>query len=114
MLYETYQKGNYQVITLEEALHMSSDISELESVITEFLKKDIVNIAVHLQEDSYFNSRSGAVFVRCWETIKEHNGVLALVNINRSIRDFLAIIDLESEIPIYNSEDELASAEPMD
>lgn len=109
MLNKTYSKGNYQVIKINEALHLTSDISELENIVNEFLGENITNIAIHFFDGSYLSSRSGAILICCWELIKKHNGILALVNVNKDIRDFLAIIDLDSLIKIYDSEDELDS-----
>ena len=108
-IFETYNKGNYQVIKIHEALHLTSNIDKLVDIIDDSLKKGILNIAIHFCDDSYLCSRTGAVLVRCWETIKDHNGIMAFVNVNRDIRDFLAVIDMESLIKIYSSEDEVDS-----
>lgn len=111
MKYETYQKGNYQVIKIDEVLNLLSDITELENVVNGFLEKGNVNIAFSFKEGSYLYSSTGSVLVRCWETIKDNNGKLALVNVNEDILDFLRVIDFESAISIYNSEEDLATGE---
>lgn len=108
---ETYCKGKFHVIKINEILHLNSDISELENIINDFVNKNIITIAIHFSDGSYLTSRSGATLIRCWEMIKEHNGMMALLNVNKDIRDFLAIIDLDSLIKICDSEDELASIE---
>lgn len=108
MKYETYQKGNYQVIKINEVLNLVSDISDLEKEVNDLLEKKIVTIALHFKEGSYLYSSTGSVLVRCWETIKDNNGKMALVNINQDILDFLRVIDFESAIEIFNSEEELS------
>lgn len=108
---ETYQKGNYHIITINEVLHLTSNIAELETIVNELLEKNIVHIAIHFMDGSYLCSQTGAVIVRCWENIKDRNGTLALININKDILDFLTVIDFDSLIKIYKSEDELVTAE---
>ena len=107
MLYATFKKGNYQVIKLNEVLDMNSHIDELDTIVNEFIEKNILKIAIHFKDDSYLSSRVGAAFVRCWETLKDHNGELVFINVNKDIRDFLYVIDFDSAIKIYDSEEEL-------
>ena len=107
MLYETYHKGNYEVIKINETLTLSSNIDELNDIVDKLLENNIVDIAIFLKDDSYLYSATGSVLVRCWEAIKDCNGNLALVNINQGIRDFLSVIDFDSVIKIFNSEEEL-------
>lgn len=107
MLSENYIKGNYQVIKFDEVLTLNSDIAELEDIVKDFLKENIVNIAIHFKDDSFISSRSGAVIMRCLETINDNNGNLAFVNVNRMIHSFLTVTALDPVIKIYNSEEEL-------
>ena len=107
MLYEFYIKGNYQVIRINDVLGLGSDITELDNIVHDFLKKNIDNIAIHFEDGSYLYSGSAATIVRCWDYIKGKNGCLALINVNEDILDFLAIMDLDSVIAIYNSDEEL-------
>lgn len=109
MQFETYQKGNFQVIKINEMLTMNSDISELVKMIYEFLGKNIVSIAINFSDDSFLSSSNGAIIVRCWEAIKDRRGELVFINVNKNIRDFLSIIGFTSVSKIYNSEDELES-----
>lgn len=111
MKYDTYQKGNYQVIKIDEVLNLLSDINELENVVNGFLEKGNTHVALSFKEGSYLFSSTGSVLVRCWENIKDNNGKLALVNVNEDILDFLRVIDFESAINIYNSEEDLTTEE---
>lgn len=107
MLYNTYNKGNYKVVKINEILSLGSNIDELDNIVAKLLENNIVNIAVHFKDDSYLYSATGSTLVRCWETIKDYNGSLSLVNVNQDIRDFLKVIDFDSVITIYNSDEEL-------
>ena len=109
MVTETYSKGRFQIIKIKDILNLTSNIDELENIINELLEKNQVYIALHFADGSYLCSNSGAVLVRCWENIQDHNGILALVNVNQDIRDFLDIIDFDSLIRTCNSENELES-----
>lgn len=109
MQFKTYQKGNFQVIKINEMLTMNSDVSELEKMISEFLGKNIVSIAINFSGDSFLSSSNGAIIVHCWEAIKDRKGELVFINVNKNIRDFLSIIGFTSVSKIYNSEDELES-----
>ncbi len=111
MLSEMYQKENYGIIKIKEVLHLTSSILELEPIVDKFLKEKVINIAIHFENGSYLCSQTGAVIVRCWENIKDHDGDLALINVNKDILDFLKVIDFESLIKIYDSEEELLSAQ---
>ena len=114
MLAVTYSKGQFHVVKIKDVLNLTSQIDELEDIISKLLEKNIINIAVHFTDGSYLCSSSGAILIRCWEKIKEHNGFLALVNVNQDIRDFLKIIDFDSLIKIFASENELESIELND
>lgn len=107
MLCETYYKGNYLVIKFNDVLTLNSDITELLDIVNDFLKKNIINIAIHFKDGSFLSSGSGAIIVCCLETINDNNGSLAFVNIDQTIHSFLTITGLDLKIKIYNSEEEL-------
>ena len=110
MLYETYQKGNYQIIKINEALTLNTDITKLEDVVNKFLKKNITNIAIHFKDGSYLYSNTAAVIIYCWKTVKFHNGYFVLINVNENIYTYLALLAFDLEIKIYDSEEELEVA----
>ena len=107
MLCETYKMSKYQIIKFNKALTLYSDITELADIVNDLLKKNFVNIAIHFKSNSYLCSGSAAVIVRCWEYIKDKNGNIVMINVNLDILDFLAIIDLDSVIKTFSSEEEL-------
>lgn len=107
MLTEVYEIGTYHVIKINEILHLTSNIDELLSIIDNLLKKNVKNIAISFQDNSYLYSKTGSVIVRCWEKIQDQNGNLALINTNEDIRDFLAVIDIEFLIKKVSTEEEL-------
>ena len=109
MLAETFCIGRFSIIKIDEVLTLTSNIEELEDIVNNLLKKKQTHIAIHFSEGSYLCSSSGAVLVRCWENIKDHNGTMALVNVNQDIKDFLAIIDFDSLIKTCANVEELES-----
>lgn len=106
---ESYLKDQFHIIKIKDVLNLTSKIDELEDKINTLLEQKKINIAIHFADESYLCSSSGAVLIRCWENIKDHGGLLALVNVNQDIRDFLNIIDFDSLIKICDSEEELES-----
>ena len=107
MKYKTYSKGDFKVIKLNEVLGLNSDISELEDVVNDLLMKKYLNIAIHFKDNSFLYSHLATVLVLCLEKIKDEKGTLALININEDIQNFLRVIDFESAIKIFKSEEEL-------
>ena len=108
MVYEIYKRGSYQVIAINEVLCLTSDLTELEDIVNDFLGKGLLNIAIRFTDGSYLHSATGSILLHCWENIKDKKGNLALINVNKDIRDFLAIIDFDSLIGIYDTDEELA------
>ena len=109
MIFETYNKGGYEVIKINKVLSLNSKIEELAGVVDSLLEKNIVNIAIHFRDGSYLYSATGSVIVQCWEAIQDRNGSLALVNVNQDIHDFLNVIDFDSVIKIFRNDEELAA-----
>lgn len=107
---QMYTKNNFHIIKMNEVLNLSSNITELEDIILQLISGGKNHIAVHFADSSYLCSKTAAVIIRCWETIKDNNGVLAFVNVNNDILDFLTIIDLDSQIPIYRSADDIKAS----
>ncbi len=111
MFSESYQNGKYHIIKINEVLHLTSNITDLEPMIEKLLDDNVLHIAIQFKNGSYLCSQTGAVIVRCWESIKDRGGTLALINVNKDIHDFLTVIDFDSLIRIYNTEEELVSTE---
>lgn len=88
-----------------DTLHLTSNISEIESLVNKLLDKNIVNIAISFEDNSYLCSSSGAIIIRCWEIIKQKGGDFILLNVNSDIHEFLAILDLENLIKAYDTDE---------
>ena len=110
MKYETYKKGNYQVVKINEVIGLTSSINELADIVDEFLRKNIIDIALYFKDGSYLNSAAASVIVRYLVSIKDKNGNLAFLNISQDMLDLLDLINLDSTIRIYNSEEEIESS----
>lgn len=101
----------FKIVSLDEVLHMSSDISSVYDNVDTLLNDGVKNIAVKFTDDSYLSSRTGATLIRCWELVSENSGVFILINVNDDIKEFLSIIDLDSQIKTYRDESEIESLE---
>lgn len=111
MKIETISCGEYKIISLMEVLHMSSDISSVYDCVDDLLNDGSKNIAVKFTDDSYLSSRTGATLIRCWELVSENSGNFVLINVNDDIKEFLSIIDLDSQIKTYQNESEIEALE---
>lgn len=111
MKLEIIDLGGYKIISLEEVLHMSSDISSVYDSVDDLLNDGNKNIAVKFTDDSYLSSRTGATLIRCWELVNENRGSFVLINVNDDIKEFLSIIDLDSQIKTFQNESEIAELE---
>lgn len=104
---DTFQNGDFFVFKFVEDIGPNSDLSVLKGMFEEKINSGINNIAIAFTKDSYLYTRSIATLVVCFEMIKEHDGQLALINPNKSILDFLAIIDFQKLVLVCQSEEEL-------
>jgi hypothetical protein len=104
---ETYQKGDYCIFKFKDDIGLGSDLSALKNMFEEKISSGTNNFAIAFTKDSYLYTRSIATLVVCFEMVKEHNGQMALISPNKSIRDILAIIDLPKLIQVCHSEEEL-------
>jgi anti-anti-sigma factor len=108
MEFEVREKNTYTVISLMEPLSALTDITPLEQIVKDLLKADSPrNIAIRFADNSFINSFTGSVLVRCWEMITDARLNLAVLNANESVKEFVQIIDLDELIEFVETEDEL-------
>lgn len=102
----TYRRG-YQILKIDENLTLSSDITDLRTIVEDYVQKGPINIALEFTKDSYLYTKSIAVLVQCLETIKEHGGGMAVIAPNRDIVDVLETIGFINLVKIYDSEEDV-------
>jgi len=108
MLIESYQKGGYQVLNIKEDLTISSDVSELKMLISGYMSRKVLNIALLFTKDSYLYTKSISILVQCLELVREHGGSLAIINPNEDIQDIMNTLDFNRVIRVFPSEDDIA------
>lgn len=104
---ELSTKGKYRIITIDEVLHTTSNIADLIGIIDELLQQDTVHIAIRFKEGSFFTSRTGAIVINCWEKITNNKGTLTLVEPGYDIRHFFLVLELDKEIAMVDSIEDL-------
>lgn len=102
-------RGHYHVLTLNDAICLSTDISFLAEAVEHEIAAGHHAIAFEFTVDSFLYSHHIAVLVRCIELVREQQGTLCAINPNKDIKEVLQYLDLEKTFKIVNSADELES-----
>ena len=107
MLIEAGDKGSYKVLRIKEDLSVNSDLTELRSIVNDYIAKGSKDFAFSFTKNSFLYTRSIAVLITCSELIKENNGRIAIIEANDDILDLLNLIDFDSMIKVYPNEEDL-------
>ncbi|MBD3320772.1 MAG: STAS domain-containing protein [Chitinivibrionales bacterium] len=97
----------YHLFSINEDLTLNSDINALYPMIHQSLESGMHTIVLQFTQDSYLSTRTITVLVNCFEDVKDHEGVLAMINPNNDILDVLSMIDLDKSVKFYPSEEKL-------
>jgi len=106
MKIETYTKGVYQIMKVSGQQHIS-DLSELKDLITGYLQRGIVNIAVNFCDASYIYSGAITILIDCYKKVKQKGGVLCILEPDPGLFDILEMLNITRVISVYNDEDSL-------
>ncbi len=112
MKIESYCKGIYRLIRIEEPLKVISDLSELQALIEGYAANDDVYIAVNFTDASYLYSGAISVLVNCYKLIRSKEGDLCIVEPNKGLLELLKQMNIDAIVGIYPSEDDLPSKPP--
>lgn len=104
MKIETYSKGVYQVLKVE-GQQLISDLSELRDLITGYLNRGQVHIAVNFCESSYIYSGAISILIDCYKKIKQKGGSLCILEPDPGLFDILETLNINRVINIYVSEE---------
>ena len=107
MQYELSSKGKYRIILIDELLNTTSNITDLIGIVDELLQQDLVHIGIQFKEGSFITSRTGAIVINCWEKITNNKGTLTLVEPGYDIRHFFLVLELDKEIAMVDSLEDL-------
>jgi hypothetical protein len=96
------------IVAICDKVFLSSNISGIESSITELLAKGWRNIALTYPPGSFFNSYSIAALVRSHETIIDFAGTFVIVNPTPEIINFLEMFNIDDTIQTCETIEKLA------
>ena len=107
MKIQTYPKGIYQILRIEDDVQVISDLSELQFLIEGYLRQGKRNIAVSFTGATYIYSGAIAVIVQCYKKIKEGKGDLCIIESKREMLTIFEHLGISKIIPVHQSEDDL-------
>lgn len=107
MKIETYEKGIYQIIKVQDESQTINDLSELKDLITGYIKRGKIYIAVGFCNASYIYSGAISVLINCYRMAEQQGGTLCIIEPNPSLVEVLETLNITNIIKIYESEDML-------
>jgi len=105
MKIETYQKGNYQIIKVQENGSAINNLTELNDLIAGYLKRGIVHIAISFGDASYIYSGAISVLIACYRKVEKHGGTLSIIEPDPGLFEILETLNIHNVIKIYVSEE---------
>jgi anti-anti-sigma factor len=112
MKIQTCKKGEYRLIHIVEPLKLITDLSELKSIIEDFVNKGDKFIAVNFIDASYLYSGAISVLISCYRLVKARSGDLCIVEPNHGLTDLLTQMNIDSIMKIFPSEEDLLTDKP--
>lgn len=107
MKIQTYPKGIYQILKIEDDVQVISDLSELQFLIEGYLRQGKRNIAVCFTSATYIYSGAIAVLIGCFKKIKDGKGELCILESKKEMLTIFEHLGLSKIINVYKSEDDL-------
>lgn len=107
MKIETYEKGVYQIIKVQEENHTINQLDELRDLVTGYIRRGKVNIALSFCDASYIYSGAVSVLISCYRLVKDNKGSLCIVEPDPGLFDILETLNINNVIKIYVSEEYL-------
>jgi anti-anti-sigma factor len=96
------------LLEIRDPVLISHSIGSIETMVEDHIARGARNFGLRFHKDSFLNSSSLAVILRCYERIVEAGGKLAIVNPTDEISGMLGMLDLNTIIPQLDTEEELA------
>ena len=107
MKIETYEKGVYQIIRVQEENQTINHLDELRDLITGYIKRGKVHIALSFCDASYIYSGAVSVLISCYRRVKEHKGSMCIIEPDPGLFDILETLNINNVIKIFVSEEYL-------
>lgn len=107
MKIETYELGIYQILKIQEDNHTVKNLSELRDLITGYLKRGKIHIALSFCDASYIYSGAISVLINCYKLVQEREGSLCIIEPDPGLFDILETLNIHNVIKIFVSEEYL-------
>ncbi|MBN1578658.1 MAG: STAS domain-containing protein [Chitinispirillaceae bacterium] len=104
MKIETYEKGVYQIVKVQDDAHTINNLSELHDLIVGYLKRGKIHIAISFCDASYIYSGAVSVLISCYRMVEEHGGSLCIIEPDPGLFDILETLNINNVIKIYVAE----------
>jgi anti-anti-sigma factor len=101
--------GDFTIINILDSLTLTSDITELRTLVVDNLQNNPPNIAIAFSEDSFLSSKSVSVLVTATELVRDAGGRMVIINPNDSIKHLLHIIAFDGLVDVVQSTSQLSS-----
>ncbi len=103
MKIETYEHGVYQIVKVQDDDHTINNLSELRDLITGYLKRGKIHIAVNFCDASYIYSGAVSILINCYRMAEEHGGSLCIIEPDPGLFEILETLNIHNVIKIYVS-----------
>ena len=100
-------KNDYRIIDIKDNVGLNTDLSELKTIVKQYLQENEKNFAFSFTDQSYLSAKSVETVIGCFEMIQEKEGEVAIIHPNEDILSIVRIFNLRSIIKIFNSKEEL-------
>ncbi len=107
---ESYKRGRYQILRIEEEFTVISDLSELRFLIRGYFEQGKRYIAVGFTNTTYIYSGAIAVLMDLYRELKEGDGDLCIIEPNESMKAIFSLLNIDRVLKIYESEHDLPTA----
>ncbi|MBN1308075.1 MAG: STAS domain-containing protein [Chitinispirillaceae bacterium] len=104
MKIETYEKGVYQIVKVQDDAQTINNLSELRDLIIGYLKRGKIHIAVSFCNASYIYSGAVSVLINCFRMVEERGGSLCIIEPDPGLIDILETLNINNVIKIYAAE----------
>jgi hypothetical protein len=97
----------YDVLSVDAALHIGSDASQIFQMVSTAVKTGTRYVALRFAPDSYFSSDTISVLIRCHEVLIAAGGELAVIAPGLELMQVLVALHLDKAIAVYGSPEAL-------
>lgn len=103
MRFKDQIQGDIGILSLKGKLMGPPDTDELHDEVKSLLGQGAKNIIVDMHGVSWLNSMGVGALMRCYTTVKNHNGDLSLARLTEKAHSLFVITQLTKVFRIYDT-----------